>query len=66
MKLSLIQMNSARDRDANVARACQFIDQAAREGSDLIVLPEFFNTLFLPSTGTTNISSGLSETTAIP
>ncbi|HEY82488.1 MAG TPA: carbon-nitrogen hydrolase family protein [Dehalococcoidia bacterium] len=46
MKLSLIQMNSGQDRDANVARACQFIDQAAQDKPDLIVLPEFFNALY--------------------
>ena len=46
MKLSLIQMNSGNDRDSNVARACDFIDQAAREKPDLIVLPEFFNNLY--------------------
>jgi len=46
MKLSLIQMNCGNDRDANVARACDFIDQAATEKPDLIVLPEFFNNLY--------------------
>ncbi len=46
MKLSLIQMNASQDRDPPVARACQFIDQAAQKGSELIVLPEFFNTLY--------------------
>lgn len=44
MKLSLIQMNSPDDRDANLARACERIDEAAEtENPDLIVLPEFFN-----------------------
>jgi len=46
MKLSLIQMNCGNDRDSNVARACDFIDQAAKEKPDLIVLPEFFNNLY--------------------
>ncbi len=46
MKLSLIQMNSGQDRDTNVVRACQFIDQAAQNRPDLIVLPEFFNSLY--------------------
>ncbi len=46
MKLSLIQMNCGKDRDSNVARACNFIDRAAREKPDLIVLPEFFNNLY--------------------
>lgn len=44
MKLSLVQMNSTPDRDANVARACAFIDQAvAEQKPDLVVMPEFFN-----------------------
>ncbi|HET6998565.1 MAG TPA: carbon-nitrogen hydrolase family protein [Solirubrobacterales bacterium] len=47
MKLSLIQMNSAGERDANLARACDLIDAAASaEQPDLIVLPEFFNTIY--------------------
>jgi N-carbamoylputrescine amidase len=47
LKLTLIQMNSAGDRDANVAKACELIDEAATaERSDLIVLPEFFNTVY--------------------
>jgi predicted amidohydrolase len=46
VKLSLIQMNSAQERDANVAKAGQLIDQAAKENPDLVVLPEFFNALY--------------------
>ena len=45
MRLSLIQMASdAKDTVGNIAKACDFIDQAARDRPDLIVLPEFFNT----------------------
>ena len=45
MRLSLIQMASdAKDTAGNIAKACDFIDQAARDRPDLIVLPEFFNT----------------------
>ena len=46
MKLSLIQMNCGSDRDTNVARASDFIDRAAKDKPDLIVLPEFFNNLY--------------------
>lgn len=46
MKLSCIQMNAGQDRDTNVARACQLIDQAMPNHPDLIVLPEFFNTIY--------------------
>lgn len=49
MRITLIQMNGAAGRDENVARACDLIDQAvAAERPDLIVLPEFFNTLYFP------------------
>lgn len=47
MKLSLIQMNSGGERDDNLARALKLIDAAAAaEHPDLIVVPEFFNTIF--------------------
>lgn len=46
MKLSLIQMNATDKRDENVERACKFIDQAAQQGPDLIVLPEMFNSFY--------------------
>ena len=45
MRLALIQMSSdADDTAGNVAKACDYIDEAAKENPDLIVLPEFFNT----------------------
>lgn len=46
MKIAVIQMNGNRSRDENVAVACQHIDQAATQRPDLVVLPEFFNTLY--------------------
>src|SRR5260221_13387100 len=49
MRLTLIQMNSRTvARDENVERACAFIGQAAEAGSDLVVLPEFFNNEYFP------------------
>jgi N-carbamoylputrescine amidase len=49
MRLTLIQMNSrTAARDENVERACAFIGQAAEAGSDLVVLPEFFNNEYFP------------------
>ncbi len=49
MRLSLIQMNSRTGaRDENVARACAFVDEAARQDPDIIILPEFFNTEYFP------------------
>jgi N-carbamoylputrescine amidase len=46
VKIALIQMNSNKSRDENVRVACSYIDQAAIEKPDLIVLPEFFNNLY--------------------
>jgi len=46
MKIALIQMNSNKSRDENVRAACNYIDQAATEKPDLVVLPEFFNNLY--------------------
>jgi N-carbamoylputrescine amidase len=49
MRLSLIQMNSRTGaRDENVARACAFVDEAARQNPDIVILPEFFNTEYFP------------------
>lgn len=48
MKLSLIQMNSSPDRDENVERAARYIDEAvARDHPDLVVIPEFFNHIYV-------------------
>ncbi len=49
MRLSLIQMNSRTTaRDENVERACAFVDEAARQRPDIVVLPEFFNVEYFP------------------
>lgn len=49
MRLILIQMNSrTASRDENVARACAFVDEAARQKPDIVVLPEFFNNEYFP------------------
>jgi N-carbamoylputrescine amidase len=42
-------MNSrAKARDENVERAAAFVDEAVRQGADLVVLPEFFNVEYFP------------------
>ena len=48
MKLSLIQKNSSPDRHENVDRAARLIDEAvARDKPDLVVVPEFFNHIYV-------------------
>lgn len=46
MKIACVQMNSTTDRLENIAKACRYINEAARSDVDLLVLPEFFNTIF--------------------
>lgn len=47
MKLTLIQMNSGGEPAENIAHACELVDAAATATKpDLIVVPEFFNTIF--------------------
>ncbi len=49
MKLALIQMESRMGEiETNVSAACTYIDQAAADGADCIVLPEFFSTGYFP------------------
>ncbi len=49
MKLALIQMESTiGGLDQNIARALGFIDEAAGEDAQLLVLPEFWSTGYFP------------------
>lgn len=48
LKLTLIQMNSGGSREENLAKAAELIDAAAAEHRpDLLVVPEFFNSLYV-------------------
>lgn len=43
MRVAAAQLHAGAACDANVARAVDAIDGAARDGADIVVLPEFFN-----------------------
>ncbi|MEG0754679.1 MAG: carbon-nitrogen hydrolase family protein, partial [Angelakisella sp.] len=42
MKVALIQMKVAQENDRNIEIACQRIAEAAKQGADLVMLPEMF------------------------
>lgn len=46
MKVASVQMHSTDNVQENIGKACRYIDEAAIKGADLVVLPEFFNTIF--------------------
>lgn len=43
--LGLVQMNVKADKVANIARACELVDEAAARGANFVGLPEMFNYL---------------------
>jgi predicted amidohydrolase len=45
MRVALVQINSRHDKEANIRRAEELIDQAAATGARLIALPEYVNYL---------------------
>ena len=45
LRIAACQMNSQGDKDANLATAERLIDEAARQGAQMVGLPELFNLL---------------------
>lgn len=43
MKIALVQMKTVESNDENIETACKKIKRAARQGADLVMLPEMFS-----------------------
>ena len=50
MRLGLVQMRCSTDAAKNLARACDFLREAAREGATVACLPELFRTQYFCQT----------------
>jgi predicted amidohydrolase len=62
MKIALAQFGAGTDIAANVATAVEWIERAAAEGAELVVLPEFFNTPYFPQYSSVADHWSLAET----
>ncbi len=66
VRLALIQMRMSDDRDTNVARAEQFVREAAATGAQIVLLPELFESLYFPRLERTEYFSLASSVTDHP
>ena len=48
VKLGLVQMKMAEDRQKNLTTASRMVDAAAREGAQIVCLPELFDVQYFP------------------
>jgi agmatine deiminase len=48
VNLGMVQMAMGPDREDNVARAVEMIGEASAKGSDVVCLPELFNSMYFP------------------
>jgi omega-amidase len=45
-RLALVQMAVSADKDANMRHAVELVEQAARQGAQMVSLPEFCNAAY--------------------
>lgn len=55
VKLGLIQMRMAEDRQKNLSNASRLVGEAAREGAQIVCLPELFDVPYFPQDETSDI-----------
>src|ERR1700683_3876971 len=55
VKLGLVQMRMVEDRQKNLSNASRLVGKAAREGSQIVCLPELFDVPYFPQDETSDI-----------
>ncbi|WP_042347557.1 carbon-nitrogen hydrolase family protein [Bacillus massiliigorillae] len=51
MRVSIAQLSSSLDKDANLKKAEKYIEAAKKKGADIVVLPEMYMALIVPGSG---------------
>lgn len=51
MKVSIAQLSSSLDKEANLQKAIEYIKEAKKHGADIVVLPEMYMALIIPGSG---------------
>ena len=49
VRIGLVQMSMSADRGSNLMKALSFVNQAAKEGAEVVCLPELFTTRYFPA-----------------
>jgi predicted amidohydrolase len=55
VKIGLVQMKMVGDRQKNLSKACRMVGTAAREGAQIVCLPELFDVPYFPQDETSSI-----------